>query len=429
MPINRGSIIREKGNQLASPPLTGPQIGASPQEAGTARRRGCVVGKSLEIESAHSEATGAVGEMAVDRRTDVLTAVLGEVVQIDGVSADAHFFDDLGADSMMMARFCALVRKRDDVPPVSMKDVYQHPTAGRLASALGTPPAPPGGTGRAGRVERVLAGVMAEILEVEQVPVDAHFFDDLGADSMTMARFCARVRKHADVGSVAMTDVYRAPTVRSLAAALAGSAPEVPAASPDAAPAFPEAARTGGRPPLRDSAGWRSSCASRSTCGSSPRSSPRCYAWIARPTRGRAAGLLPALGRAGGAAFAALCVLPDPRQVGAVGRWKPGPVPRLERALPAVLAGQDADQDEPGAPAGGGFAACTPLPARPRRAGRAAASPTSPGRFRCAPICSRSASGTIIRRTRRSAATGRTTAGSRSARSRWAATSWSARRP
>ena len=28
---------------------------------------------------------------------------------------------------------------------------------------------------------------------VERVSVDSHFFDDLGADSMVMAQFCARV--------------------------------------------------------------------------------------------------------------------------------------------------------------------------------------------------------------------------------------------
>ena len=32
-------------------------------------------------------------------------------------------------------------------------------------------------------------------MQVERVSVDSNFFDDLGADSMVMARFCARVRK------------------------------------------------------------------------------------------------------------------------------------------------------------------------------------------------------------------------------------------
>jgi non-ribosomal peptide synthetase-like protein len=55
------------------------------------------------------------------------------------------------------------------------------------------------------------------------VSVDSHFFDDLGADSMLMARFCARVRKRADLPSVSMPDIYKHPTIRSLAAALANT--------------------------------------------------------------------------------------------------------------------------------------------------------------------------------------------------------------
>ncbi|HEX8761554.1 MAG TPA: phosphopantetheine-binding protein, partial [Pseudonocardiaceae bacterium] len=65
--------------------------------------------------------------------------------------------------------------------------------------------------------ERNLAEVLASIVGVERVSVDSHFFDDLGADSMVMARFCARVRKRADLPAVSMRDIYRHPTIRSLA--------------------------------------------------------------------------------------------------------------------------------------------------------------------------------------------------------------------
>ncbi|WP_316745844.1 Pls/PosA family non-ribosomal peptide synthetase [Streptomyces sp. MK7] len=69
---------------------------------------------------------------------------------------------------------------------------------------------------------RLLAGVLADVLRVEHVSADSHFFDDLGADSMVMAQFCARVRKRADLPSVSMKDVYRHSTVETLAAALTG---------------------------------------------------------------------------------------------------------------------------------------------------------------------------------------------------------------
>ena len=63
--------------------------------------------------------------------------VLAEVMGVDRVSAESNFFDDLGADSMVMARFCARVRKRPDLPAVSIKDIYQNPTIKSLAIALG----------------------------------------------------------------------------------------------------------------------------------------------------------------------------------------------------------------------------------------------------------------------------------------------------
>ncbi|MFF3482580.1 Pls/PosA family non-ribosomal peptide synthetase [Streptomyces sp. NPDC002701] len=83
--------------------------------------------------------------------------------------------------------------------------------------------------------ERVLAEVLAGVVRVERVPVDSHFFDDLGANSLVMAHFCARVRKHPDLPAVSMRDVYGHPTIRGLAAALAGVPAEAPAPPPEPA--------------------------------------------------------------------------------------------------------------------------------------------------------------------------------------------------
>ncbi|MCE3556344.1 AMP-binding protein, partial [Pseudonocardia sp. RS11V-5] len=63
------------------------------------------------------------------------------------------------------------------------------PTAPAPTPAPTPAPAP---TTPAGGLAAALAGVLAEVLAVEHVPVDAHVFDDLGADSMVMTRFCAR---------------------------------------------------------------------------------------------------------------------------------------------------------------------------------------------------------------------------------------------
>src|SRR5439155_22250840 len=74
-------------------------------------------------------------------------------------------------------------------------------------------------------VETVFAELLAEVLHVDRVSVDSHFFDELGADSLVMAHFCARVRKRGDLPSVSIRDVYAHPTIRSLAAALEDVAP------------------------------------------------------------------------------------------------------------------------------------------------------------------------------------------------------------
>ena len=74
--------------------------------------------------------------------------------------------------------------------------------------------------------ERFLADALAAVLHQKHMSVDSHFFDDLGADSLLMAQFCARVRKAADVSSVSMRDVYTHPTIRSLATALSEKVPD-----------------------------------------------------------------------------------------------------------------------------------------------------------------------------------------------------------
>lgn len=65
-----------------------------------------------------------------------LADILAGVVRTDTVGHDSHFFDDLGANSLVMAHFCAKVRKHPGLPPVSMKDVYRYPTISGLATAL-----------------------------------------------------------------------------------------------------------------------------------------------------------------------------------------------------------------------------------------------------------------------------------------------------
>ncbi|MFT2014382.1 Pls/PosA family non-ribosomal peptide synthetase [Streptomyces sp. 796.1] len=81
----------------------------------------------------------------------------------------------------------------------------------------------------------VFAELLAEVVHTDHVPLDSHFFDDLGADSLVMAHFCARVRKRPDLPSASMKDIYKNPTIRGLAKELAALAP-APAAPPTPPP-------------------------------------------------------------------------------------------------------------------------------------------------------------------------------------------------
>ena len=87
-----------------------------------------------------TELTAGARDHAVPPASDVATdlaAILADLLHVDRVGADAHFFDDLEADSLLMAHFCARVRKRADLPAISMREVYRYPTIAGLVDALG----------------------------------------------------------------------------------------------------------------------------------------------------------------------------------------------------------------------------------------------------------------------------------------------------
>ncbi|MGI5132323.1 Pls/PosA family non-ribosomal peptide synthetase [Pseudonocardia sp. CA-107938] len=82
-------------------------------------------------------------------------------------------------------------------------------------------------------MEAGYAALLAEVLGVPRVATTSNFFDDLGADSMVMARFCAKVRGRADLPNVAIKDIYRAPTIAELAKAGAKAATKAPVSPTD----------------------------------------------------------------------------------------------------------------------------------------------------------------------------------------------------
>ena len=166
--------------------------------------------------------------------------------------------------------------------------------------------------------EGILAELLAGVLGIDRVPVDGHFFEELGADSLLMARFCARVRKRGDLGSIAIQDTYRHPTIRRLAAALADGAPHAIKPPHPAPVAAPEPATTleyvtcgvlqllsflGYSYLVVVGGGWA-------------------YGWIAAAPAGAALYLRLVL--CGGAAFVIVCATPILAKWLLIGRWKPG---------------------------------------------------------------------------------------------------------
>lgn len=184
-------------------------------------------------------------------------------------------------------------------------------------------------SGSAGtETERKLADALAGVVCAEHIPVESHFFDDLGANSLVMAQFCARVRKIPDLPSPSMRDIYRHPTIRSLAAAFAETAP----APADTALSPSAPATTTPSAPVS-----HTSRLSHVLCGTvqlliflgysfvSGFVTAGGYEWIATGS-----GLADIYLRSllfGGIGFIALCVFPVLAKWLLVGRWKPGEFP------------------------------------------------------------------------------------------------------
>ena len=172
-------------------------------------------------------------------------------------------------------------------------------------------------TGATTGAERILAEVLADVLRVDRLSVDSHFFDELGADSLVMAHFCARVRKRGDLPSVSMKDVYRHPTIRSLAAALADVAPRSATLSSAAPIEAPTPTRT------RDYVlcGALQALFFLGYCYVAVLAGAAGYAWIVAGTGGLEMYVRFVL--FSGAVFLVVCTVPIAAKWILIGRWKP----------------------------------------------------------------------------------------------------------
>ncbi len=192
---------------------------------------------------------------------------------------------------------------------------------------LGTPSAVEAeGAGPATGPELVLAETLAETTGVGSISIDSNFFDDLGLDSLTIAHFCARVRKQAKLPSISVKDCYQHPTIRGLAATL----PEGAAVHADSVPAagFEPVKRRGAKPV---------STTAYVLCGAIQFLVFLVYASFAGIVLGVGYDWISAgsgsidvylrLVVIEGAAFAAMCVLPIVAKWTLIGRWKHEEIP------------------------------------------------------------------------------------------------------
>jgi non-ribosomal peptide synthetase-like protein len=175
--------------------------------------------------------------------------------------------------------------------------------------------------------EGILAGMLADVMKAGQVPVDSHFFDDLGADSLVMAKFCARVRKHGGLPVMSMKDIYAHPTIRSLAEAF-GIADAEAQVDLDAIATLIQP-----RDPVLLRSAAPASTRQYLMCGALQLLFFLCYAWVAALVGARAYEWISAAKGYeqiylrsvvfGGAGFIVLCTIPIVAKWVLIGRWKP----------------------------------------------------------------------------------------------------------
>jgi hypothetical protein len=101
--------------------------------------------------------------------------------------------------------------------PRTTRGKIDHAQASELLAAMDDVTATVPAAAPADPVERLVAEIFAEVLEVESPGPDDTFFG-LGGTSMLAVRVLARLREHAP--TFPMVSLYRQPTVREVAVAL-----------------------------------------------------------------------------------------------------------------------------------------------------------------------------------------------------------------
>jgi non-ribosomal peptide synthetase-like protein len=99
----------------------------------------------------------------------------------------------------------------------------QRATRGRRSSGADQPVDRPV-VAAANQTERIMASALATVLGVPEVSVDTDFFDELGANSLLLTQFSAKLRKEHNLPRISIKEMYQNPTVRQLAKLIGGAA-------------------------------------------------------------------------------------------------------------------------------------------------------------------------------------------------------------
>lgn len=166
------------------------------------------------------------------------------------VASDPHAaldFDDV--HTTMRSRLPAYMvpsyyEQLDELPLLPSTKVDRHalpaPRGSRLVAVGDKPHVEP-----RSELEDRLAVMLAQLIGAERVSVDANFFDELGADSLSLAEFATVIRAELDVRRVTMKRLYQNPSIALLAASIdphhADEAGATASSSSGAADGFPPA--------------------------------------------------------------------------------------------------------------------------------------------------------------------------------------------
>jgi non-ribosomal peptide synthetase-like protein len=161
-----------------------------------------------------SRRVAASDDTEPDSELETLMArTLATVLGVESVGVESDFFEELGASSLLMARFDSELRKQSDLRALSMHDVYTHPTIRQLAQAMSGDEA--GGDGAVpefedpeqpepvGTPHYVLCGFLQLLAFLVYVAVAAVAFD-LASGWLVSAHGAATVYLRAVIVGVAM---------------------------------------------------------------------------------------------------------------------------------------------------------------------------------------------------------------------------------